>query len=183
MNADTPTTVPQNPAPHAVLIGPPGAGKTRLGKRVAKILKVPFIDTDRRIVAKYGPIPEIFAQHGEEVFRRLEREEVAQALTEAAVVSLGGGAVLNADSQEELTHHRVALVTVSPEAVAVRIAGSQRPLVAGGIEQWSVLVESRRAIYERLATHTWDTSNLPIDQIAEEIAEWAAGLAAKEEVL
>lgn len=167
-----------NPAPHVVLIGPPGAGKTRLGKRVARILKVPFIDTDRRIVAKYGPIADIFAQRGEEVFRRLEREEVAQALTEAAVVSLGGGAMLHADSQEELSRHRVALITVTPEAVAVRIAGSARPLVSG-IDQWSALVESRRAIYERLATSTWDTSSRPIDQIAEEIAEWAAALVAE----
>lgn len=171
-----------SPAPQVVLIGPPGAGKTRLGKRVAKILRVPFIDTDRRIVAKYGPIADIFAQRGEEVFRRLEREEVAVALTEAAVVSLGGGAVLNTDTHDELLRHRVALVTVSPEAVAVRIAGTQRPLVTGGIEQWSALVESRRAIYERLATHTWDTSHRPIDQIAEEIADWAAGLVAEKEV-
>ena len=45
-----------SPAPQLVLIGPPGAGKTRLGKRVARILRSDFIDTDRRIVAQHGPI-------------------------------------------------------------------------------------------------------------------------------
>ena len=48
--------------PLLVLIGPPGAGKTRLGKRVARILGAPFIDTDRSIVAVHGPIADIFGQ-------------------------------------------------------------------------------------------------------------------------
>jgi shikimate kinase len=161
--------------PLVVLIGPPGAGKTRLGKRIARVLKVSFIDTDRRIVAKHGPIAEIFAQRGEEHFRKLERAEVAQALTERAVVSLGGGAVLNPDTQRELLAHRVVLVTVSPEAVEARIAGSARPLVAGGMDAWTKLVDARREIYERLASGTWDTSNRPIEAIATEIAEWVSG--------
>jgi shikimate kinase len=79
--------------PLLVLIGAPAAGKTRLGKRVAKILNVPFIDTDKRIVAKHGVIATIFAEHGEDRFRELERDEVLAALSENAVVALGGGAV------------------------------------------------------------------------------------------
>jgi shikimate kinase len=159
--------------PQLVIIGPPGAGKTRIGKRVAKLLGAEFIDTDRRIVAHYGPIAEIFASQGEAHFRRLERAAVAEALTEVAVVSLGGGAILNPETQNELLGHRVALVTVSPEAVEARIAGTTRPLVVGGIDAWTRLVETRREIYERLANRTWDTSHRPIDQIAAEIAEWA----------
>jgi shikimate kinase len=158
--------------PLVVLIGPPGAGKTRLGKRVARILGVPFIDTDRRIVAANGPIAEIFAQFGEPHFRTVERRIVAQALTESGVVSLGGGAILDHDTQAELAGHRVALVTVSAEAVALRIAGGKRPLVSG-VEDWSALVEARRATYERLASRSWDTSNRPLDGLAVEIADWA----------
>jgi shikimate kinase len=157
--------------PHVVFIGPPGAGKTRLGKRVAKLLRTDFVDTDRRIVAGHGPIADIFSQRGEEFFRRIERSEVSQALTEKAVVSLGGGAVLDPATQADLATQCVVLVTVSPEAVASRIAKSNRPL-AGDMDAWTRLVEGRREIYERLATRTWDTSNLPIDDIAAEIAAW-----------
>lgn len=159
--------------PHVVFIGPPGAGKTRLGKRVARLLKSEFVDTDRRIVAKYGPIPEIFAQRGEDQFRAFERAEVAQALHEAAVVSLGGGAVLNTDTQSELAGMRVVLVTVSAEVVESRILSSNRPL-AGDMAAWTRLVEERRHIYEKLATRSWDTSHQPIDRIATEIADWIA---------
>jgi len=157
--------------PLLVLIGPPGAGKTRLGKRVARILGAPFIDTDRSIVAAYGPIAEIFAQQGESYFRAIERTMVAGALRECAVVSLGGGAILNHDTQSELASQRVALVTVSAEAIALRIAGSDRPLVSG-VADWLALVAARRETYERLAKKTWDTSSRPIDAIAMEIADW-----------
>ena len=50
--------------PLVVLIGPPAAGKSRIGKRIARTLDAPFIDTDREIVAAHGPIPQIFAEHG-----------------------------------------------------------------------------------------------------------------------
>ncbi|MDO8338165.1 MAG: shikimate kinase, partial [Microcella sp.] len=83
--------------PVVVLIGPPAAGKSRVGKRVARILDLPVIDTDKVIAAEHGPIPEIFAAHGEPHFRALERAAVVDALRERAVVSLGGGAVLDAD--------------------------------------------------------------------------------------
>ena len=159
--------------PLVVFIGPPGAGKTRLGTRVARILGAPFIDTDRVIVAQHGPIPEIFTSPGEPEFRRIEREIVAEALEKEAVVSLGGGAILSAETQAQLASHNVALITVSAEAVVSRIGGSKRPLT-GDIAAWSALVDSRREIYERLATATWDTSSRPIDHIAADIADWVA---------
>ena len=157
--------------PLLVLIGPPAAGKTRLGKRVAKLLGAPFIDTDKRIVARHGVISEIFATHGEDHFRSLERDEVAAALTQQAVVSLGGGAVVHADTQHDLAGHRVVLLTVSPEAVVARITDGKRPLVAG-IDSWLALVDARTPIYDRLATRTFDTSHRPLDAIASEIAAW-----------
>lgn len=157
-----------------VLIGPPGSGKTRLGKRVARNLGLRFLDTDKVIVAEHGSIAAIFAEQGEPHFRRLEREAVVRALAEDAVVSLGGGAVLDADTQVDLAGHRVVLLTVSAAAVAGRIGGPKRPLLAGGIEAWTALVESRRELYERLGDRVWDTSHRPLDAIAVEIAEWAA---------
>jgi len=162
---------PEGTEPVVVLIGAPGAGKTRLGKRIARLLDVPFIDTDKRIVAEHGPIAEIFANHGEPHFRSIERATVAAALREGAVVALGGGAVLDADTQNDLERHRVVQLTVSAEAVAQRIAGDKRPLVTG-VDAWSALVATRLPIYDRLANRTFDTSSLPLDHIAADIVGW-----------
>lgn len=159
--------------PLAVFIGAPSSGKSRIGKRVAKILGVPFIDTDVRITAEHGEITDIFAGQGEPQFRVLERQAVAKALTEQGIVSLGGGAVIHPDTQLDLASMRVVLLTTTAEAVAARLGKGKRPLLKdGGVDAWIALVESRRAIYERLATRTWDTSTRPIDAIAEDIAAW-----------
>lgn len=157
-----------------VLIGPMGSGKTKLGKRIATTLGKPFVDTDRMVVAGHGTIAGIFAQFGEEHFRALERVAVEDALAQDAVVALGGGAILNEDTQRDLESHRVALITVSAHAVEPRITGTKRPLLAGGIASWIEIFEARRAIYERLADRTWDTSSRPLTAIAGEIAAWAA---------
>ncbi|WP_165063967.1 shikimate kinase [Marisediminicola senii] len=166
--------------PYLVVIGAPGAGKTRIGKKVAKMLRVPFVDTDRRIVMRHGPIAQIFSGRGEDHFRRIERVEVAKALTERAVVSLGGGAVLDPATQADLADKRVALMTVSAEAVAMRLGQSRPLLQRGGVAAWEGLVAARRDIYERLASRSWDTSTRPIDTIAREIADWVTADCAKE---
>ena len=155
-----------------VLIGAPGAGKTRTGKRLARLLDVPLIDTDSRIVQSHGPIATLFETHGEPHFRALERDAVAQALGETAVVTLGGGAVLDPGTQALLADHRVVQLTVSPEAVEARIAGGKRPLVKDGIGAWIALVEQRQPIYDRLAQLTIDTSHRPLTGVAKDIAEW-----------
>lgn len=158
-----------------VLIGAPGAGKTRTGKRVARLLGIEHIDTDKRIVAEHGPIAEIFAAHGEPHFRALERAAVAAALREPAVVTLGGGAILDADTQDDLAGLPVVQLTVSAEAVQRRIAGGKRPLVKDGIATWQALVASRQPIYDRLSQLSIDTSHQPLDRIAEQIAAWLEG--------
>lgn len=156
--------------PTAVLIGPPAAGKTRLGKAIARIFDVPFIDTDVRISEKHGAIPEIFATHGESIFRQWEREEVIRALGEDGIVSLGGGAIENPDTRRDLSEHLVALITVSVEAVEQRLDNDKRPLL-DGIESWKALVARRQPLYDELATITLDTSVGPMDQHAERLAE------------
>lgn len=156
-----------------VLIGAPGAGKSRTGKRLARLLDVPLIDTDKRIVAEHGPIPEIFAKHGEAHFRALERAEVAKALREHAVVSVGGGAVLDPATQADLADHRVVQLTVSREAFESRIGSGKRPLVSD-IESWAALVEARQPIYDRLSQLTIDTSHRPLDRVAHRIVDWLA---------
>ena len=158
--------------PLVVLIGAPGAGKTRMGKRLAKLLDATFIDTDKTIVAEHGAITAIFAEHGEPTFREIEAEHVARALEQGGVVALGGGAVLHPATQASLRDHRVAQLTVSAEAVTSRIANSKRPLLANGVDAWIDLVDARRPVYDELATRTFDTSHRPLDAIALEIADW-----------
>lgn len=154
----------------AVLIGPMGAGKTRLGRRVARLLEVPFTDTDRLVVAEHGPIAELFDRHGEAHFRALERVAVERALATGGVVALGGGAVLDPHTQRDLASEHVVLLTTTTEAVASRLADGRRPLVRGGVADWERIYASRRALYERLATETIDTTTLPFDRLAEELA-------------
>lgn len=155
-----------------VLIGAPGAGKTRTGKRLARLLKVPFIDTDKRIVAAHGAVAHIFAVHGERHFRELERAEVVHALAEPAVVTLGGGAVLDPATQADLARHRVVQLTVSTAAVKLRIFGGKRPLLKDGIGAWEALVATRQPIYDRLSQLSIDTSRQPLDRVAQQIAAW-----------
>lgn len=154
--------------PIAVLIGPPAAGKSKIGKSVSKLLGVPFTDTDSQIAAKHGPIVEIFRNEGEQRFREWEREEVSRALEAGGIVALGGGAIENVDTQNDLAEQRVVLVTVSAEAVAGRIDNSKRPLL-DGIESWTALVERRMPIYQRFADIEIDTSYGPMDAHVERL--------------
>ena len=155
-----------------VLIGAPGAGKTRTGKRLARLLGVPFIDTDKRIVAAHGPIATIFEDHGEPHFRSIERETVAEALRERAVVTLGGGAVLDPRTQADLAEKRVVQLTVSAAAVEKRIATGKRPLLKDGIDAWTAIVTARQPIYDRLSQLSVDTSRQPLDGVAQRIVNW-----------
>jgi shikimate kinase len=155
-----------------VLIGPPAAGKTSVGRKLARRLGIEFLDTDKLIVVEHGPIADIFREHGEPHFRAIERATVADALRRDAVVSLGGGAVLHPDTRRDLEGVPVVLLTVSREAVEGRIGGSKRPLVQG-IDSWQALVDARAELYASLASVTFDTSNRPIATIVAEIADWA----------
>ncbi len=155
-----------------VLIGAPAAGKSRIGKKVARTLGVPFIDTDTEIVRQHGAISELFAAHGEAHFRTLERIAVEHALTKTGVVAFGGGAVLDPRTQADIAALPVVLPTVEASAVAARLANGKRPLISS-IESWQALVDSRRELYESLADFSIDTSRRPTDVIATDIARWA----------
>lgn len=154
-----------------VIIGPPAAGKTRIGRRIAKLLELSFTDTDKQIQAQHGPIPQIFETQGEPRFRQLERAEVAEALRGGGVVSLGGGAVLDPATQRDLDACLVVLFTVTAEAVESRLGNSRRPLVPD-IESWQRVVDARRELYASLADHAVDTSHRRADDIAEDVAVW-----------
>ena len=158
-----------------VLIGPMGAGKTSIGRRVARALGLRFFDTDMPIVRDHGPIPEIFERLGEARFRQLERAAVTEALTGGGVVALGGGAILDAATRADLAAHRVVLLTVSPHIVTGRIHGANRPLLNGEdpIARWQTIFAERRGRYEEVADITLDTSSGPLAAVVAEIVAWA----------
>lgn len=163
--------------PRVVLVGPPAAGKTRVGKRVARLLGVMFVDTDKEITSRHGAVSEIFASQGETAFRELERVAVIGSLETTGVVALGGGAVINPDTRSDLARHRVALITISADAVAHRLDPAKRPLLAGGVDAWEDLVRSRQGWYDEVSQQSFDTSHRSLDSVAEEIARWVEGSA------
>lgn len=155
-----------------VFIGPPASGKSKIGREVARILELPFVDTDKVVVAEHGEIPEIFATRGEPWFREREREAVEKALREPGVVSLGGGAVVNADTREQLVDLPVVLLEISEEAVAPRVTDSPKRPLLNGLDSWRALVDARRDWYDECATHRVDVSHRHYDEVAAEIVEW-----------
>lgn len=161
--------------PAIVLIGPMGSGKSSVGRRVAKALALPFFDSDAAVVRAHGPISDIFASSGEEVFRAFEREAVTEGLRGGGIVALGGGAVLHPDTQTDLAEHRVVLLTVSPHRIASRLGGSTRPLLDADdpIARWKEVYASRRELYEHLADVTFDTSHGPLMDVVDAITNWA----------
>lgn len=167
------------PGPRVVLIGPPGSGKTSVGRALAKVLGVDRRDTDADVEAAAGkPISDIFIDDGETAFRDLERTAVVQAMADhQGVLSLGGGAILDESTQRLLQDYvamggRVVFLDVSLTAVAPRVGlNAARPLLVGNPRrQWAELMEARRPIYERLATDTVNTDYIRADRIARELA-------------
>ncbi|MFD2758922.1 shikimate kinase [Gulosibacter faecalis] len=154
-----------------VFIGPPAAGKSRVGKRLARKLGATYADTDKLIAREHGAISQLIPERGEAEFRRIERNTVQAALAAYEVVSLGGGAILDEDTQAQLSsgEHTVVLLVATPEAIEERIRGkSNRPLLSG-IDSWVATYEARRPIYERLAHVTVDTSRRPMWQVTNEV--------------
>lgn len=157
-----------------VLIGPMGAGKTSVGRKVARALGRPFYDSDAAIVRSHGPIETLFAELGERRFRELERDAVVDGLAAGGVVSLGGGAVLHPDTRADLAGHLVVLLTVSPRVVAGRVRDSTRPLLQGddAIERWTAILRERLPLYEELADVTFDTSSGPLQHVVDAVVAW-----------
>jgi 3-dehydroquinate synthetase len=136
---------------HLALIGFMGAGKSTLGRELARLTARPFVDTDEEIEQRFGPIGELF-ERGEPEFRRIEEQVVAEALAgPTSVIALGGGAVLSEITRARLSRTAfVAWVPVDVETAWSRVGGSGRPL-ARDREQFGRLYEERAEIYELLA--------------------------------
>jgi shikimate kinase len=144
-------------APKAVLVGLPGAGKSTIGRRLAKALGVELLDTDAAVEAQTGrSIVDIFADDGEPEFRRIEEQVVRAALADHdGVLSLGGGAVTTPGVREALAGHTVIFLEISAAEGVRRTGGNTvRPLLAGPdrAERFHELMTQRVPLYRRVAT-------------------------------
>ena len=166
---------------HLILIGPPGAGKSVVGRRVAKDLGARLTDLDEAIQRNSGlPIDRIFAEQGEESFRALEREAMARALHAAPqVIVPGGGWAAQPGNLESATGALVVHLRTSPEAAGDRLIRSRprRPLLGDHpMEAVRRLLEIRLPFYQRAECEVATDGRTPAE-VAVEVARLARQLA------
>lgn len=159
------------------LYGPPGSGKTTVGKTLAARLGRAFVDVDDGIVARAGrTIPEIFATGGEAEFRRLEKEEIAGlAAREGLVIAPGGGALLDPANRAALEHSGpVFCLRAEFEVLLARMqSAGDRPLLAGDdpAAKLRALLDARRGLYDSFAEQI-DTTHKTVAEVTDEIRSY-----------
>lgn len=165
--------------PVAVLIGPPGAGKTTVGRGLALALGVDFVDTDALVETTSGRvISDIFVEDGEPAFRALELEATRSALGTPGVVALGGGAPMQPAIAELLADHKVVFLDVTIAHAAKRIGfdGSRPLLAVNPRAAWTKMMGERRPTYERLGTVRVDTGDRTPEEIVDDVRAGLTGL-------
>lgn len=172
-----------------VLVGFMGSGKSTVGRELARRLGRAFLDTDELVERRAGmPVPEVFARLGEDGFRRLEAEAVAEAAAEGGrVIATGGGALLREENVQRLkATGRLYLLHASPADLLDRLEADgtrRRPLLAGvatragRLERIEALLAARAPAYAR-ADEVVETTGRTVAAVAEEIIERAGAGAA-----
>lgn len=166
-------SVPARPV--AVLVGPPGAGKTTIGRKLARRLDVPFRDADHLIEDAEGrSIPDIFATGGEPEFRRIEERVIGETLESFdGVLSLGGGAVLSEATRHRLRGLKVVHLTIGVAEGVRRSRGSGRPLLAGGdaTARYQALLTERSPLYREVAWTTVSSERRSSGKVVADIVD------------
>ncbi|MGH3341309.1 MAG: shikimate kinase [Carbonactinosporaceae bacterium] len=161
-------------SPSVVLVGPPGAGKSTVGRIVAERRGEAFRDTDADVETTAGStVSDIFVERGETQFRALERAAVRLALAEhEGVLALGGGAVLDPGTRVLLRGRPVVFLDVDLPAAAARVGlNRDRPLLIGNPRaRLRTLMAERRPLYAEVATATVATAGRTPDEVADAVS-------------
>jgi shikimate kinase len=141
---------------HIVLVGLPGAGKTSVGRRLAKELKRPFADSDEQVELHVGrSIPRIFAEDGEDAFRAWETEVLGSLVTRELplVVASGGGTMVREANRKLVAEHAVVVwLRAGTDFLVGRTDPTHRPLLAEAPEEtYRRLAAERTALYTQVA--------------------------------
>jgi XRE family transcriptional regulator, aerobic/anaerobic benzoate catabolism transcriptional regulator len=156
--------------PVIALLGLRGAGKSTIGRRLARRLRIPFVELDRRVEEAAGlGLDEIFALHGEDYYRRLERESLERLLAEGRpiVVATGGGIVTSPETYGLLRRRTLTVwLRADPEDHWNRVVqqGDRRPMAdhPQAMAELRRLLATRQPLYAE-AAHTVDTSRLDLE--------------------
>ena len=171
---------PALPRPIA-LLGLRGAGKTTVGRHLARRLRVPFVELDQRIEQRAGlALGEIFSLHGEDFYRRLEREALTDLLATPApmVIAVGGGLVTSPDTYAQLRHQATTVwLKARPDDYWTRVMkqGDRRPMDEHpqAREALRDLISRREPLYAH-AELTVETSGLTVTKVVERVAKAVA---------
>ena len=160
--------------PSIALLGLRGAGKTTVGRRLARRLRMRFVELDRHIEQRAGlRLAEVFSIHGEEYYRRLERDTLADLLAsgQSMVLAVGGGLVTSSEAYNMLLRQTTTIwLKARADDCWTRVIrqGDRRPMDQHpqAREALRQLVVRREPLYAR-AAFTVDTSTLSIPQAVE----------------
>lgn len=157
------------------LIGMMGAGKTTVGRQLAKDLNYRFIDTDQTIeaIAKQ-PIAEIFASQGEAYFRNLETQVLKElSVYTRSVISTGGGIITKQINWSYLHDGLVVWLDVDLEILKMRLSHDKTRPLANKLES---LLEARNSLYAQADIRITLNSNLPPAKVSAEIIKAIPGV-------